>query len=87
VNSVVYAPPFPTLFASWGAAVHHRGSKLGGSRCAQANICRTVLPLGHCRVTKRSPHLTPVDKCRVITHFECMVSFQWGPPYLHTICH
>jgi len=85
VNSLVYVPPFPTPFPAWAAAVHHRGSKLGGSRCVQANIYRTGLPLGYCRVT--TSHFTPVDKCRVIPHFECMVSFQWGPPCLHTICH
>jgi hypothetical protein len=87
VNSVVYVLLFPTPFPAWAAAVHHRGIKLGGSRCAQTNIPRTGLPLGHCRVTKRSPHLTPIDKCRVIPHFECMASFQWGPPHLHIVCH
>lgn len=87
MNSVVYVPQFPTPFPAWAAAVHHRDSKLGGSRCAQANICRTGLAVGHFRVTKRSPHFNPVDKYRVIPHFECMVSFQRGPPCLHTICH
>ena len=59
VNSVVYVPPFPTAIPAWAAVVPLTGREQGGPRCAQANVGRTRLPVGHLQGNQKELTLNP----------------------------